>query len=102
MNEDASIPDMLLSILQFFAHESCGQSTACRVGTRHILDLANHFHQGRGTEDDLERMVNVSKAMVATSLCPLGQSLSMPVRSAVENFRGDFLKNGNPTGKTPG
>jgi NADH:ubiquinone oxidoreductase subunit F (NADH-binding) len=102
MNEDASIPEMLLSILKFFAHESCGQCTPCRVGTHQLLDLADHFRQGQGSEADLERMINVSKAMVATSLCPLGQSLIMPVKSAVENFRGDFLKNGNPAGKTPG
>jgi NADH-quinone oxidoreductase subunit F len=102
MDEDASIPDMLLSILKFFAHESCGQCTPCRVGTHQLLDLADHFRQGRGSEADLEQMVNVSKAMVATSLCPLGQSLIMPVKSAVDNFRGDFLKNGNPAAKTPG
>jgi NADH:ubiquinone oxidoreductase subunit F (NADH-binding) len=47
-------------------------------------------------------MVNVSKTMVATSLCPLGQSVIMPVRSAVENFREDFLKNGRPLVKRPG
>jgi len=35
--------------------------------------------------------------MFATSLCPLGQSLIMPVRSAVENFREDFLKPGKPS-----
>jgi NADH:ubiquinone oxidoreductase subunit F (NADH-binding) len=48
MNEDASIPEMLLSILKFFAHESCGQCTPCRVGTHQLLDLADQFRQGRG------------------------------------------------------
>jgi NADH-quinone oxidoreductase subunit F len=102
MNEETSILDMLISILKFFAHESCGQCTPCRVGTHQLLDLADQFRQGRGSEADLERMVNTSKAMVATSLCPLGQSLLLPVKSAVDNFRSDFLKNGNSAGKSPG
>jgi len=96
MNEDASILDMLASILKFFVHESCGQCSPCRVGTRQLADLLEKIRKGQGTEADLERMVNVSKTMFATSLCPLGQSLIMPVRSAIENFREDFLKPGKP------
>ena len=94
MNENASIVDMLASILKFFVHESCGQCSPCRVGTRQLAELLGKIRKGQGAEVDLERMLNVSKTMVATSLCPLGQSLIMPVRSAVENFRGDFLKPG--------
>jgi NADH-quinone oxidoreductase subunit F len=97
MNEDTSILDMLASILKFFVHESCGQCSPCRVGTRQLADLLEKIRKGQGTEADLERMVNVSKTMFATSLCPLGQSLTMPVGSAIENFREDFLKNGRPS-----
>jgi NADH-quinone oxidoreductase subunit F len=96
MNEDTSILDMLSSILKFFVHESCGQCSPCRVGTRQLADLAGKIGKGQGAAEDLDRMVNVSKTMFATSLCPLGQSLIMPVRSAVENFPDDFLKWGKP------
>jgi NADH:ubiquinone oxidoreductase subunit F (NADH-binding) len=37
-------------------------------------------------------MVNLSRTMAATSLCPLGQSLIMPVKSAMDNFRDEFLQ----------
>jgi len=94
MNEDTSILDMLASILKFFVHESCGQCSPCRVGTRQLADLLEKIRKGPGTEVDIERMVNVSKTMFATSLCPLGQSLIMPVGSAIENFREEFLKPG--------
>ena len=53
--------DMLSSILKFFAHESCGQCSPCRVGTRQLADLPKKFGKGQGTAADLERMVNVSK-----------------------------------------
>jgi NADH:ubiquinone oxidoreductase subunit F (NADH-binding) len=82
---------MLGSILKFFVHESCGQCSPCRVGTRQLANLIEKIRKEQATESDLERMVSVSKTMVATSLCPLGQSLIMPVGSAVENFRQEFL-----------
>ena len=97
MNEDTSIADMLFSILKFFAHESCGQCSPCRIGTRQLVDLAYKIRSGQGGAADLELMVNLSKTMVATSLCPLGQSLIMPVRSAVDHFRNEFLKPINPS-----
>jgi NADH:ubiquinone oxidoreductase subunit F (NADH-binding)/(2Fe-2S) ferredoxin len=91
MNEDTSILDMLFSILKFFAHESCGQCSPCRIGTRQLVDLAYKIREGQGAAGDLNIMVNLSQTLFSTSLCPLGQSLIMPVRSAVENFRDELL-----------
>jgi NADH-quinone oxidoreductase subunit F len=93
MNEETSIVEILFSILKFFAHESCGQCAPCRIGTRQLLDFIYRIREGKGAITDLERMVNLSKTMFSTSLCPLGQSLLMPVRSAIDVFRDDFLKN---------
>jgi len=91
MNEDADMVDMLSSVLQFFAHESCGQCAPCRVGTSQLYGLISRIQSGEGREEDIDQMVTISEALFQTSLCPLGQSLIMPVKSAVENFRQDFL-----------
>jgi NADH-quinone oxidoreductase subunit F len=90
MDEGTSIVDMLFSIAKFFAHESCGQCVPCRIGTRQILDIAYRIRQGGGRAGDLETMLGLAEAMFRTSLCPLGQSLVMPVRSALENFKEEF------------
>jgi NADH-quinone oxidoreductase subunit F len=92
MNEETSLVDMLFSILKFFAHESCGQCSPCRIGTRQLLDLIYRIREGKGKAADLDLMVNLSRTMAATSLCPLGQSLIMPVKSAMDNFRDEFLQ----------
>jgi NADH-quinone oxidoreductase subunit F len=92
MDEDTSLVDMLFSILKFFAHESCGQCSPCRIGTRQLLDLIYRIREGKGKAADLDLMVNLSRTMAATSLCPLGQSLIMPVKSAMDNFRDEFLQ----------
>jgi len=90
MDEGTSIVDMLFSIAKFFAHESCGQCVPCRVGSRQILDITYRLRQGKGREGDTETMLGLAEAMFRTSLCPLGQSLIMPVKSALENFKDEF------------
>jgi NADH-quinone oxidoreductase subunit F len=90
MNEDTSIVDMLFSIAKFFAHESCGQCVPCRVGTQQILQIIYRLRQGLGRTGDAETMLGLAETMFKSSLCPLGQSLIMPIKSALENFREEF------------
>jgi len=90
LDEDASIVDMLDGILAFFQHESCGQCAPCRAGTRALKTMIGAIRAGRGRPGDLERLVEIASAMQAASLCPLGQSAIMPIRSALQHFRGEF------------
>jgi NADH-quinone oxidoreductase subunit F len=90
MNEETSIVDMLFSIAKFFAHESCGQCVPCRIGTKQILDIIYRIRQGRGRAGDAETMLHLAETMFKSSLCPLGQSLVMPVKSALDNFPDEF------------
>ncbi len=92
MNEDVSIVEMLFSILKFFAHESCGQCSPCRIGTRQLLEIIYRIKTGEGEEGDLEKMRHIAETMRNLSLCPLGQSVIMPVASAINNFKEDFLE----------
>ncbi|HSQ35363.1 MAG TPA: NADH-ubiquinone oxidoreductase-F iron-sulfur binding region domain-containing protein, partial [Candidatus Binatia bacterium] len=78
------------SIAKFFAHESCGQCSPCRIGTQQILQIIYRVRQGRGRPGDLETMQQLAETMFKSSLCPLGQSLVMPVKSALENFKEEF------------
>ncbi len=90
MNEETSIVDMLFSIVKFFAHESCGQCAPCRIGTRQILNIVYRIRQGKGEPGDVESLLTLSETMFKSSLCPLGQSLIMPVKSALDNFKQEF------------
>ncbi|MBN2345637.1 MAG: NADH-quinone oxidoreductase subunit NuoF, partial [Candidatus Aminicenantes bacterium] len=90
MDETASIADMLFSIAKFFAHESCGQCVPCRVGTRQVLEIIYRIRRGRGREGDAATMLHLAETMFKSSLCPLGQSLVMPVKSALEHFKEEF------------
>ncbi len=91
MGEDTDMVDMLYSIVKFFRHESCGRCSPCRLGTQQLTQLIKKIRSGNATEEDLDQMIVISDAMFKTSFCALGQSLIMPVKSAIENFRDDFV-----------
>ena len=101
LDEDASIVDLLHGILRFFRHESCGQCAPCRGGTVALVELSERIRSGRGSSDDLERLVSVAKAMQASSLCPLGQSPILPVKTAIDTFRAEFESRQAAVGTRP-
>ncbi len=91
MNEKVDMVDMLWSVIRFFRHESCGKCSPCSRGNEILYKLITSIRKGEGKEEDLEQMIEIASVMKDTSFCPLGQSLIMPVKSAIENFREDFL-----------
>ena len=72
--------DAARNVMKFFADESCGQCTPCRVGTVKALKL---MEQPRWDEALLEEL---SQAMIDASICGLGQAAPNPVRSVVKFF----------------
>jgi len=91
MNEHQSIVDMLWSILRFFRHESCGKCAPCRNGCQQLYKLITKIKKGEGSMDDVELMLTIAETMQATSFCALGQSTIMGIRSAIENFKDEFI-----------
>jgi NADH:ubiquinone oxidoreductase subunit F (NADH-binding)/NADH:ubiquinone oxidoreductase subunit E len=88
MGKDRSIPEMLSSIMDFFRHESCGKCVPCRVGTARLAVKAREL-EGMPRESRraaLEDMVREAEMMEKTSLCPLGQSPVLPLRSAARHL----------------
>jgi formate dehydrogenase len=68
------------NLMRFFADESCGQCTPCRVGTQKALQLM----AGRGWDTPL--LQELSQAMVDASICGLGQAAPNPVLSVLKYF----------------
>ena len=68
------------NIMKFFAEESCGQCTPCRVGTAKALTLMN---QSTWDQPLLEEL---SGAMADASICGLGQAAPNPIRCVMKYF----------------
>ena len=68
------------NVMKFFAEESCGQCTPCRVGTAKALGLMEKPRWDRGLLEEL------SVAMADASICGLGQAAPNPIRCVVKYF----------------
>jgi formate dehydrogenase len=66
--------------MRFFADESCGQCTPCRVGTEKAVALMEKEHWDAKLLDEL------SQAMVDASICGLGQAAPNPFASVIRYF----------------
>ncbi len=92
MNEDTCMVDLARYFLEFIAEESCGKCTACRVGTRILLEIVTKICQGRGTMADLDRLEELSDYVRQASLCGLGQTAPNPVLSTLRYFRDEYIE----------
>jgi formate dehydrogenase len=68
------------NVMKFFADESCGQCTPCRVGTEKALHLMN------GKQWDKPLLEELSQAMADASICGLGQAAPNPVLTVLKYF----------------
>jgi [NiFe] hydrogenase diaphorase moiety large subunit len=76
----------------FFAHESCGFCTPCRVGTSLQRDLMDKIADGRGSRYEVNELMRLSLLMKRTSHCGLGQTAGNPFNDAWAKFRPAFEK----------
>ncbi len=72
--------DVALNAMRFFAHESCGQCTPCRLGTVQAVEMMEL------PEWPLTELASLCRVMEDASICGLGQAAPNPVRSVISYF----------------
>ena len=72
---------------EFFAHESCGFCTPCRVGTALVVKRMDKLAQGRGSRHDIDVLFELDKLMHLTTHCGLGETACNPLRDTISKFR---------------
>ena len=90
IDDRANTLDILVRIMEFFHHESCGKCTPCREGLGQVLVLLDKFVDGTATEDDLKLLRSLLDAMSQASLCGLGQAAPTAIKTILQYF-GDEL-----------
>jgi [NiFe] hydrogenase diaphorase moiety large subunit len=81
---------VVANFARFFAHESCGFCTPCRVGTTLNAQMMERIAAGRGSRRDVKDLAKVSQLLKATSHCGLGTTAANPVLDALAKFRPSF------------
>jgi NADH-quinone oxidoreductase subunit F len=100
MDETTDMVKACLRLVRFFARESCGKCTPCREGTTWMERILTRILSGQGRPEDVELLmdagdnisVNYAWPPRMTTICPLGQSATTPVASAVIRFPDEFEK----------
>jgi NADH-quinone oxidoreductase subunit F len=90
MDESVSIPEALLVLARFYAHESCGQCTPCRESTGWIYKMVHRIVDGHGRKDDLDTILDVARRGAGTTICAFYDGAVGPYISYIEKFRPEF------------
>ena len=90
-NSSRSMYNVLHNYLDFFAEESCGQCTPCRVGCQQLLKGVEKVKKGEAKSIYLNELVKLADTMKIASKCGLGQSVGNAFRTIVENFREEII-----------
>lgn len=82
--------DVACNFTHFFAHESCGFCTPCRVGTKLMVQMADKVADGHGAHLDIEQIRRLNRVMTQASHCGLGQQAAVPILSTFQKFAESF------------
>jgi len=84
LSEADNARDVALNLLRFFADESCGQCTPCRVGCEKAVMLMDR------PEWDGDLLREISGTMMDASICGLGQAAPNPMLMVLKHFPEDI------------
>jgi NADH-quinone oxidoreductase subunit F len=112
MDSTTDIPEAALTLVRFYAHESCGKCTPCREGGTWLLRILERICSGHGTDADLDQILEVGQSICPgdmphaaserlgldatpfpykmTTICFVGPSAYVSIHSPLTLFREEF------------
>jgi NADH-quinone oxidoreductase subunit F len=90
MDETTCMVKVLRRISRFYMAESCGQCTPCREGTGWLYRMLTRIVEGRGQEQDLDRLLDVANKIEGHTICALGDAAAWPVQSFLKHYHHEF------------
>jgi NADH-quinone oxidoreductase subunit F len=91
-DETTCVVRAVLRWTEFYKHESCGKCTPCREGTFWLVQVLRRLEQGKGTEADLAKCLDICDNILGRSFCALGDGATSPITSSITYFRQEYLQ----------
>ena len=85
-NKHRNILDVVNNFTHFFAHESCGFCTPCRVGTSLLKNQLTKIIEGHGSAGDVVALEEICQIIKKQSHCGLGQTAANPVLTTLSRY----------------
>ena len=86
-NQSRDMFEVARNFAHFFAHESCGFCTPCRVGTSMLKHTMDKIAAGHGTYYDLAEIEKLDRVLQMSAHCGLGHSACNPTLDTLKHFR---------------
>jgi NADH-quinone oxidoreductase subunit F len=102
MDDSTCMVRAVRRMVEFYAHESCGQCTPCREGTSWLAKILRRIERGAGREEDIPLLLDIGANMAGKTICPLSDSAAVPVVSSIQKFEDEYMahiRNGSCTAK---
>ncbi|MDN5892697.1 MAG: NADH-quinone oxidoreductase subunit NuoF [Nocardioides sp.] len=90
-DETTCVVRAVLRWTEFYKHESCGKCTPCREGTWWLAQTLARLEQGRGSESDLDLLLDQCENILGRAFCALGDGATSPISSSIQYFREEYL-----------
>jgi len=85
-NSRRNILDIAQNFTHFFAHESCGFCTPCRVGTSLLKKQLDKIVDGHGSAGDVVELETLCQLVKNNSHCGLGQTAANPILTTLQRY----------------
>jgi NADH-quinone oxidoreductase subunit F len=90
-DETTCVVRAVLRWTEFYKHESCGKCTPCREGTWWLVQVLKDLESGKGTEADLDKLLDLCDNIMGRSFCALADGAASPIISSLQYFRQEYL-----------
>lgn len=90
MDETSCMVNVAHYFLKFLADESCGKCVPCREGLRQMIYIYERIMEGKGREEDLKLLADLSMLIKEASLCALGTTAPNIVLTTLKYFREEY------------
>jgi NADH-quinone oxidoreductase subunit F len=89
-DESTDVVALCARVMEFYAHESCGQCTPCREGTGWLARVCRRLAKGDGRPGDVDLLANIAVGIAGNTICALGEAAAWPMLGFLTKFRADF------------
>ncbi|KAF4554952.1 NADH-ubiquinone oxidoreductase 51 kDa subunit-like protein [Elsinoe fawcettii] len=87
MDQSTDVVRAIARLSKFYHHESCGQCTPCREGSKWTEQIMHRFEQGKARSREIDMMQELTKQVEGHTICALGEAFAWPIQGLIRHFR---------------
>jgi NADH dehydrogenase (ubiquinone) flavoprotein 1 len=87
MDKSTDVVRAITRLSKFYHHESCGQCTPCREGSKWTHQIMDRFEKGQGRPREIDMLQELTKQVEGHTICALGEAFAWPLQGLIRHFR---------------